>query len=111
MLCAVFVQTFDPKDLLVKPEVRGHTVSYVPPIDEFVITRIDLKPGQSEVLAAQSSPSIVLVTEGAPLLAGTPTTAGATYLERADPSGSHPIEVAAGDRDAQVYRVFAKDSF
>lgn len=104
-------QCFEPSELIVKPKVHEHTTAYIPPIDEFVITRIDLKPGESQALAPQSSPCILLVTEGSAVLAGRKVAAGATYLEAADPSKSNPLEVTTEATPSQLYRVFAKETY
>lgn len=87
----------------------------MPPINEFVITRIDLKPGESEILVPQSSPCILLITEGTLSLSGMTVSAGATYLE-ASSTNTHaePLQVsvsASASEAAQIYRVYTKDTF
>ena len=108
------LQCYDPKQLLVRPVGKGHVTAYVPPIDEFIITRVDLQPGETQELEAQASPSIILVTEGALQLSGKPIKVGATYFESASVTRSNPL-TASVPKDApgpaQLYRVFAKDSF
>ena len=110
--CFFVIQCHEPRDLLVRPRVCGHVSAYVPPIDEFVITRVDLQPGQSQELEAKSSPCIVLVTEGSLSLSGKRVAAGAVYLEVTDEAT--PLTVSVDENEglpAQLYRVFAKDTF
>ena len=107
-----YVQCYDPKDLLVRPQVHGHCKAYVPPIDEFVITCIDLEPGQSQMLDPQSSPCLLLVMSGEVSLSGKRIRAGATFMETpsTDPAAAITANVV-GDAPVQLYRVYAKDTF
>merc|ERR1712187_647301 len=70
-LCACLTyRHWEVADLLVKPQVRGSGgVSYVPPINEFVINRITSSPHPHPhpplTLHPETTPSILLVTRGA----------------------------------------------
>jgi mannose-6-phosphate isomerase len=146
-LCEMLTyRCYDPQQLLVEPRIHGQTTEYSPPCDEFVVARIDLpspadpcstdpcfadhshsggaKATGAECLVPQTSPALLLVTDGAVVLtteAGLLTaTAGEALLElplRA--RCAHPEQVppapttlrAVDGAPATVFRAFAKTCF
>ena len=125
-LCEMLTyRCYDAQQLLVSPRLCGHTAEYSPPCDEFVVTRIDLPglagdlpgpgDGPGERMVPQTSPSLLLVTDGAVSLSGLLTArAGDVLLELpGEKNCARPPTTAraTGGAPATLFRVFAKGCY